>query len=48
MITTPANDKIIWEKTRTWNIGFDTDLWNSRLSVSLITTTKRQPILSGR
>ena len=34
MITTPANDKIIWEKTRTWNIGFDTDLWNSRLSVS--------------
>ena len=26
MITTPANDKIIWEKTRTWNIGFDTDL----------------------
>lgn len=47
MITTPANDKIIWEKTRTWNIGFDTDLWNSRLSVSFDYYDKKTTDLIG-
>lgn len=34
IVTTPANDKLTWEKTRTWNMGIDFDLF-SRLSGSL-------------
>ncbi len=33
-ISTPANDKITWEKTRTWNVGFDADVLGNRLNVS--------------
>lgn len=33
-IETPANDKITWEKTRTWNFGFDTSLLHNRLDIS--------------
>lgn len=33
-VTTPANDKLTWEKTRTWNVGIDFDLF-SRLSGSV-------------
>ena len=33
-ITTPANDKITWEKTRTWNFGFDADFLHNRLGIS--------------
>ena len=34
VVTTPANDKLTWEKTRTWNVGIDFDLF-SRLSGSM-------------
>lgn len=34
-IWTPANDKITWEKTRTWNFGFDADFLRNRLGISL-------------
>ena len=33
-ISTPANDKITWEKTRTWNIGFDAAFLGNRLNLS--------------
>lgn len=33
-ITTPANDKITWEKTRTWNLGFDIGVLDNRLGIS--------------
>ena len=34
VVTTPANDKLTWEKTRTWNLGIDFDFF-SRLSGSV-------------
>lgn len=46
-LTTPANDKIIWEKTRTWNIGFDTDWWDNRLSLSFDYYNKKTTDLIG-
>ena len=33
-ISTPANDKITWEKTCMWNLGFDVDVLKNRLSVT--------------
>ncbi len=33
-IETPANEKITWEKTRTWNFGFDASLLRNRLNIS--------------
>lgn len=33
-ITTPANGKITWEKTRTWNAGFDIDVLRRRIGLS--------------
>ncbi len=35
VVTTPANDKLTWEKTRTWNIGFDFGFWEHRFGGSL-------------
>lgn len=35
VVTTPANDKLTWEKTRTWNIGLDFSFIEDRLSGSL-------------
>lgn len=34
-IATPANDKLTWEKTRTYNLGLDFSALNHRLNVSL-------------
>lgn len=34
-LNTPANNKIGWEKTRTWNFGIDFDLFKNRLSGSI-------------
>ena len=49
-ISTPANDKLTWEKTRTWNIGVDFSVFKSKLSgtinlydkktIDLLATTK--------
>lgn len=33
-VSTPANDKITWEKTRMWNIGFDINVLKNRLAVT--------------
>lgn len=33
-IITPANDMLTWEKTRTVNVGFDTRLFNNRVSLT--------------
>lgn len=33
-IETPANDRITWEKTRTWNVGFDANIFSNRLNLS--------------
>lgn len=33
-IITPANDMLTWEKTRTINVGFDTQLFDRRISLS--------------
>lgn len=46
-ILTPANDKITWEKTRTWNIGFDADILKNRLSISLDYYDKKTTDLIG-
>lgn len=35
VITTPANDKLTWEKTRTWNLGIDFGFWRHRFGGSL-------------
>ncbi len=35
IIATPANNKLTWEKTRTWNFGTSFSLFNNRLSGSL-------------
>lgn len=35
IIATPANDKLTWEKTRTWNVGVDFAFFNHRLSGSV-------------
>lgn len=35
VVTTPANDKLTWEKTRTWNLGIDFGFWNHRFGGSL-------------
>ncbi len=34
VISTPANDKLTWEKTRTWNIGASFSLFKNKLSGS--------------
>lgn len=34
-LQTPPNDQLRWEKTATWNAGFDFSLWNYRLNGSL-------------
>lgn len=34
-ISTPANNKLTWEKTRTYNLGFDLSVLNHRLNVTL-------------
>ena len=33
-ITSPANGKITWEKTRTWNLGFDVAALHNRIALS--------------
>lgn len=35
IVVTPANDKLTWEKTRTWNVGVDFSFLEDRLSGSL-------------
>lgn len=40
-ISTPANDKLTWEKTRTWNIGVDFAILAHRISGSLDIYDKR-------
>lgn len=35
VVTTPANDKLTWEKTRTWNLGVDFSLFGNRFGGSL-------------
>lgn len=35
VISTPANDKLTWEKTRTWNIGLDFSFFGNRLGGSI-------------
>lgn len=35
VVVTPANDKLTWEKTRTWNLGFDFGFWRHRFGGSL-------------
>ncbi len=35
VVTTPANDKLTWEKTRTWNLGFDFAFFGHRLGGSI-------------
>ncbi len=35
VVTTPANDKLTWEKTRTWNLGVDFALFGNRFGGSL-------------
>lgn len=35
VVVTPANDKLTWEKTRTWNLGVDFGFWNNRLGGSV-------------
>lgn len=34
-VATPANDKLTWEKTRTWNVGVDYAFFNHRLGGSI-------------
>lgn len=35
VVTTPANDKLTWEKTRTWNLGLDFGFFANRFGGSL-------------
>lgn len=35
VVATPANDKLTWEKTRTWNLGVDFALFGNRFGGSL-------------
>lgn len=35
VVATPANDKLTWEKTRTWNVGVDFSFLSNRLYGSL-------------
>lgn len=35
VVATPANDKLTWEKTRTWNFGVDFGFWGHRFGGSL-------------
>jgi len=35
IISTPANAKLTWEKTRTWNLGVDFSAFRNRLDISL-------------
>lgn len=46
-LLTPANDKIIWEKTRTWNIGLDASALSHRLTLSVDYYDKRTTDLIG-
>ncbi|MDQ0107248.1 TonB-linked SusC/RagA family outer membrane protein [Chitinophaga terrae (ex Kim and Jung 2007)] len=40
-VFSPANNKISWELTRTWNLGVDMDLLNNRLHISADAYTKK-------
>lgn len=46
-ILTPANDKITWEKTRTWNLGFDASILKNRLSITFDYYDKKTTDLIG-
>lgn len=47
VVITPANDKLIWEKTRTINAGIDFDLFGNRLSGSIDAYFKNTTDLLG-
>ncbi|SMG36076.1 SusC/RagA family TonB-linked outer membrane protein [Sphingobacterium psychroaquaticum] len=34
VVTAPANDKLRWEKTKSWNLGLDIGLWENRLNIT--------------
>lgn len=33
-VDSPPNDKLRWEKTKSWNAGFDLGLWKNRLNIT--------------
>ncbi|MFD2970024.1 SusC/RagA family TonB-linked outer membrane protein [Sphingobacterium bambusae] len=35
VVNTPANDKLRWEKTQSWNAGIDLGLWKDRLNITV-------------
>ncbi|RZF62165.1 SusC/RagA family TonB-linked outer membrane protein [Sphingobacterium corticibacterium] len=35
VVDMPANDKLRWERTQTWNAGLDIGLWSDRLNVTV-------------
>lgn len=46
-ISTPANDKLIWEKTRSWNIGVDYAVMGNRVQGSLDLYDKKTTDMIG-
>jgi len=46
-IYTPANDELVWEKTRTLNVGLDISLLNHRINASIDVYDKKTTDLLG-